>query len=251
MGIAVPASEEMPSPFIKPHPPSLWGDFFAWSIFLAVMAWGAYELFGPSRSTAALAPPVLRPEREPPDPLVLQARIRHTPPAARQPEWRVERLSNRWQWIVIHHSATLSGNASIFDAYHLREKDMEHGLGYHFVIGNGSGSEDGLVEIGRRWREQLDGGHTAGKDPASGKPWNQIAIGICLVGDFEHFMPTAKQIASLKALLCDLMAALPIDEQHVKGHNEFRNTDCPGRYLPVADIVRWRKMPDQERGQKK
>ncbi|MCX7934776.1 MAG: peptidoglycan recognition protein family protein [Planctomycetota bacterium] len=237
------ASPDLPSQSLRRPLPTLVGDLLAWGIFFLALAWGSYELFGPSRPSGALAPPGLRPEREPPDPLVLQARIRHTPPAPRQPEWRAERLSNRWQWIVIHHSATLAGNAAAFDAYHLREKDMENGLGYHFVIGNGSGSEDGQVEVGRRWREQLDGGHTAGKDPATGRPWNQIAIGICLVGDFEHYMPTAKQIASLKALLCELMSVLPIDEQHVKGHNEFRNTDCPGRYLPVGEIVRWRNHP--------
>jgi len=240
-------SEDISSTAARPHPPALWEDLLVWSIFLIAMGWGIHELFGPARRPAnTLTPPMLRPEREPPDPLVLQARIRHTPAAVSRPEWRVERLSSRWQWIVIHHSATLSGNAAVFDAYHQREKDMEYGLGYHFVIGNGNGSEDGQVEVSKRWREQLDGGHTAGKDPKSGKPWNQIAIGICLVGDFEHFMPTARQIASLKALLNELLAMLPINEQNIKGHNEFRNTDCPGRYLPVAEIVRWRKMPNLE-----
>src|SRR4051794_30602690 len=43
-----------------------------------------------------------------------------------------------WRWIVIHHSDTKTGCAAAFDRYH---KDVHHWdeLGYHFVIGNGTG----------------------------------------------------------------------------------------------------------------
>ncbi len=53
-----------------------------------------------------------------------------------------------WRYIVIHHSATNNGSAKIFDRYHREEKGLADGLAYHFVIGNGTASKDGLVETG-------------------------------------------------------------------------------------------------------
>src|SRR3974390_2523242 len=64
----------------------------------------------------------------------------------------------RWRWLVIHHSGTEYGNAAIYDRQH-RERGMENGLAYHFVIGNGVDSGDGEIEIGPRWLKQLKGGH--------------------------------------------------------------------------------------------
>ena len=47
-----------------------------------------------------------------------------------------------WTAIVIHHSASRTGNASIFDNWH-REGRGWNGVGYDFVIGNGTDSSDG------------------------------------------------------------------------------------------------------------
>ncbi|MFQ5589758.1 MAG: peptidoglycan-binding protein, partial [Phycisphaerae bacterium] len=56
------------------------------------------------------------------------------------------RISPRWTTIVIHHSATETGGASLFDRFH-RKRGWD-GLGYHFVIGNGTDTPDGLIEVG-------------------------------------------------------------------------------------------------------
>src|SRR5580765_4139378 len=74
---------------------------------------------------------------------------------------RTKRLSiapGRWRWIVVHHSGIKYGNAEIYDRQH-RERGMENGLSYHFVIGNGIDSGDGEIEVGGRWLKQLKGGH--------------------------------------------------------------------------------------------
>jgi len=89
--------------------------------------------------------------------------------------WDV-RLGRNWRHIVIHHSATATGSAASFDREH-RERGWE-GLGYHFVIGNGTGTGDGQVEVGYRWRNQQRGAH------AGNLEYNEYGIGICLVGDF-------------------------------------------------------------------
>ena len=52
----------------------------------------------------------------------------------------------RWTAIVIHHSGTGNGNSAIFDKWH-REGNKWDGVGYDFVIGNGTDSRDGQGEV--------------------------------------------------------------------------------------------------------
>ena len=206
-------------------------------LFAVAVSWAVYELFLPHPTGTGSAPPTLRPGRSLPDPVELARRIREVLPREPEARWRPPRLDNRWKWIVIHHSGTFSGNAAIFDRYHAQQKDMENGLAYHFVIGNGTDSNDGEVEVGARWRRQLQGGHVRGDQ------LNQIAIGICLVGDFEQSIPTEKQIASLKGLLNFLLDVTSVDENRVRGHEAMpgQRTVCPGTFLPVCDVLRFRK----------
>jgi len=140
--------------------------------------------------------------------------------------------SFRWRYIVIHHSATDEGNAKAFDRYH-RQRGMENGLAYHFVIGNGTaGKGDGEIEVGKRWRLQLDGGHTALR-------WvNHIGIGICLVGNFSKYTPTPRQMEALTQLVAKLMRRYNIPLANVVGHGEIHpnHTECPGKYFPMDEL---------------
>src|SRR5690606_32161137 len=90
----------------------------------------------------------------PPSPVV------QIPPAAtRVPAgWNARAAGRKWQWIVIHHSATPTGGAVEFDKLH-RETNGWDELGYHFVIGNGTNTKDGMVEVGPRWVKQKHGAH--------------------------------------------------------------------------------------------
>ena len=56
----------------------------------------------------------------------------------------------RWRYIVVHNSGTRQGNARAFDYYHRNVRHMVNGLAYHFVVGNGTSSGDGEIEIGNR-----------------------------------------------------------------------------------------------------
>ena len=138
----------------------------------------------------------------------------------------------KWQYIVIHHSATPSGNAESFDRFHRYERRWSGGLGYHFVIGNGHGSVDGQIEIGPRWEAQEDGAH------AGIREYNEYGIGICLVGDFTNGRPTEEQMASLLALCRDLMKRCNIGVDHVYGHRELpgATTECPGREFSMDEL---------------
>ena len=174
------------------------------------------------------------------------------PPAPRKPappEWRfvtpvraqIDGPKNRlrdWEYIVIHHSGTSGGSARIFDYYHTEERGMENGMAYHFVIGNGTDSGDGQIEVGNRWKKQLQGGHLASET------LNEIAIGVCLVGDFSRSRVGPRQTAALIELVQYLRRMMPENRLKFRLHREIntRPTECPGRFFPGKAI---RELLDQ------
>ncbi len=139
---------------------------------------------------------------------------------------------NRWKYIIVHNSGTRQGNARIFDYYHRNVRRMPNGLAYHFVIGNGTSSGNGQVEIGNRWTRQLNGGHV------HSDYLNYISIGICLVGDFNRDLPTKAEYEALDELIRYLRRRVgKVDGRYsiVRGHKEInpRPTDCPGNRFPL------------------
>ena len=141
----------------------------------------------------------------------------------------------KWTAIVVHHSATETGNAAIFDKMH-REQNHWDGIGYDFVIGNGTDSGDGEVEVTFRWREQIAGAHCGGTP----ENWaNEDAVGICLVGNFDYSMPTSEQMHSLSELISFLKLRYSISNNRIYGHRSTpgaRVTDCPGKMFPMARL---------------
>jgi hypothetical protein len=148
---------------------------------------------------------------------------------------------NRWKYIIVHNSGTRQGNARIFDYYHRHIRKMPNGLAYHFVIGNGTSSGNGQIEIGNRWDRQLNGGHV------HSDYLNYISIGICLVGDFNRDLPTKAEYEALDELIRYLRRRVgKIDGKYsiVRGHREInpRPTDCPGNRFPLNWLHR--SFPD-------
>jgi len=140
-------------------------------------------------------------------------------------------LRNRWKYIIVHNSGTRQGNARSYEYYHRNVRKMQNGLAYHFVIGNGNGAGDGAIEIGNRWRRQINGGHVASDY------LNNIAIGICLTGDFNRDAVTPAQreaLAELIEYLRNRVGRIQGKRSIVKAHKEInpRPTDCPGDRFP-------------------
>jgi N-acetyl-anhydromuramyl-L-alanine amidase AmpD len=140
--------------------------------------------------------------------------------------------ANPWRWIVIHHSATPHGSAAAFDREH-RAKGWDE-LGYHFVIGNGTLSGNGAVEVGSRWAKQKWGAHAKTPD----QQFNNFGIGICLVGNFDIDRPSDAQVRSLARLTAYLMKTYHISPDRVIGHGQTKPTDCPGRNCNIAEVRR-------------
>jgi N-acetyl-anhydromuramyl-L-alanine amidase AmpD len=140
--------------------------------------------------------------------------------------------SNKWKYIIVHHTATEEGNALLFFKSHLR-RGFPGGLGYHFVIDNGTrGKEDGQIEIAPRWIRQQDGAHTR----AAGM--NHKGIGIALVGNFSKEKVSRRQMDSLVFLVNLLKNYYKIPVKNILGHGQVpgANTECPGRHFPWEEF---------------
>jgi N-acetyl-anhydromuramyl-L-alanine amidase AmpD len=144
-----------------------------------------------------------------------------------------------WTAIVVHHSASSAGNAASFEAYHRGVRHFARGMAYHFVIGNGRGLGDGEIEVGSRWTRQEPGAHVAAALRDGNVPWDNVAIGICLVGNFETSSPTRKQLETLSRLVSLLRRRFHIPAERVLGHGAVpgAHTACPGRSLDLARLL--------------
>jgi len=146
---------------------------------------------------------------------------------------RIHVRRENWQRIVVHHSAIKYGNATVYDKTH-RQRGMQNGLAYHFLIGNGIDSGDGEIEIGPRWTKQLLGGHVKSYQI------NLTAIGICLIGNFEESHPTRRQLAAFTQLMDWLRGEILPNAKQFAGHRELRGeqTICPGKNFPLEAMHR-------------
>ena len=152
---------------------------------------------------------------------------------ASESAWLPVQPSDRWQCLVIHHSASDIGGAERFDQWH-RARGWDE-LGYHFVIGNGTDTADGQVEVGPRWMEQKHGAHCKTPDGY----YNQHGIGICLVGNLDNYPPTPAQLRSLTRLTRFLCREFHIPASRIYTHGGITGkTDCPGKFFDLQDLRR-------------
>ncbi len=139
-----------------------------------------------------------------------------------------------WTYIVIHHTATEEGDAFTIDQMHHR-RGFENGLGYHFLIDNGTeGKEEGQIEVGPRWIKQMDGAH------ANAAGMNEHGIGISMVGNFSERYVSERQLNSLVFLTSVLRKYYGIPLDHVIRHSDVpgKNTECPGKFFPWNEFKR-------------
>lgn len=183
----------------------------------------------PETSTPPLripAPAVVQPAT--PDPPVVPVGWTAEP-------WVPDTAPRDWKYIVIHHTATSTGSVESIHQTHLARRDADgnpwRGIGYHFVIGNGHGMEDGQIAATFRWRDQIAGAH------AGDAIYNSQGIGVCLIGNFEQNPPTEAQLDALARLTQSLSTTYEIPPQNIKGHCDVKSTACPGRYFPMQELT--------------
>ncbi|MBN2563184.1 MAG: N-acetylmuramoyl-L-alanine amidase [Phycisphaerae bacterium] len=175
-----------------------------------------------------------RPEpvrRLPPPP----PRQRHIAQVCPQGDWIPPcGVAERWDSVVIHHSGDDASTPQGMRDWHVNGRGWE-ALGYHFVIGNGTGYPDGEVYVGERWIKQMHGAHCK----TASNEYNQHGIGICLIGNLNHHSPTPKQIQSLARLLSFLSGKCGISKSRILTHGGITHkTECPGRYFSLGPVLR-------------
>ena len=142
--------------------------------------------------------------------------------------------SRKWQYIIVHHTATDEGSALYLDESH--KNRGWNGLGYHFIINNNTqGKPDGHVEASIRWLHQENGAHCKASN------MNAKGIGIALVGNFHNKRPSQKQINTLIYTVNALRKYYKIPISNVMGHRDVpgANTECPGDFFPWQEFVRY------------
>lgn len=124
--------------------------------------------------------------------------------------------------VVVHHSATTTGNSTSFANYHVFQNGWP-GIGYHFVISKSGGIE--------QTNELNITSYHAGNV-------NYRSIGILLVGDYMQETPPQAQLDAAVSLirLLEQQLGRPLE---IVGHRDvMSNRTCPGVNLNVDDIAR-------------
>lgn len=124
------------------------------------------------------------------------------------------------QYIILHHPEAISATPDEIHQWHL-EKGWS-GAGYNEYV-----RKDGTVYIMR--------GDNIG---AQCKDYNSISYGICAEGnyDIEKTMPL-EQLNSLIQRIQFNKARFK-NYKKIVPHKEFVNTNCPGRYFPLSEILK-------------
>lgn len=148
----------------------------------------------------------------------------------------------RWNWIIIHHTASDYGNLAYFRDMHQRERGWKD-IAYHFLINNGTaGTAPGQIEESDLWKRRE--ANTSTKVAQA----NQFGIAVVLVGNFENHAVSARQMEALLNLVLRLKREYNIPLNHIVGHRELWQTACPGKHLNMADLRR--KIEEMEAGAK-
>ncbi len=213
----------------------------AWMLCFTAISW--FSVGGCQRPVVNSPTPVWHGSQRPAVPQPAQI----NPPLITMPSipsgnlWKPTVAARDWKHIVIHHTASEGGSVATIHAEHLNRKDKNgnhwKGIGYHFLIGNGTGMNDGEIEPTFRWKQQMQGAH-AGNDE-----YNQHGIGICLVGNFQDHRPSSAQLASIKRLVGVLKREYGLKSSQVVGHRDVKATACPGKMFPLSDIAQSDDVP--------
>ncbi|MBX3379914.1 MAG: N-acetylmuramoyl-L-alanine amidase [Phycisphaeraceae bacterium] len=135
----------------------------------------------------------------------------------------------RWQAILIHHTGSPYATPQSLEN-DARSSGLT-GLGYHFVIGNGNGLDDGELHVGSRWLRQQAGAHASGP---KADWYNRNSIGICLVGNGDRGRFTEAQMRRLSQLVDAICRELNIPRDRIVLQDELVKGSGPGRFFPGA-----------------
>lgn len=127
--------------------------------------------------------------------------------------------------IMLHHSATWDDK---------QKKDFDAIKAGHLAIGDRDIGYHWLIEYADN-QIQTYQGRQEWESAAACPNYNNTAIHICLVGNFEESTPTEEQYRAVADKCRDIMTRWPIEV--IGGHRDYYATACPGANYDV-DYVR-------------
>lgn len=135
-----------------------------------------------------------------------------------------------WTNIVIHHSGRSFGSSESIAKEH---QDIGlKGLGYHFIIGNGNGMDDGSLHVGYRWNYQIPGSQNVFESDNNNN--NNHTINICVVGNGNKHQFSDRQINRLRTLVIGLQRELGITIDNVSLYSDlYESSFSPGKFFPT------------------
>jgi hypothetical protein len=129
---------------------------------------------------------------------------------------RAEQLGQRWNEIEVFYSGTESGNAENLAGS--GELDSSARLDYHFVVCNGKGGHDGLIQTTEKWQNQTS--VVSGQRQDDGQDFyrrpTDRTIYICVVADDETSYPTNFQITRTEELVGELCRRFKIRPESIR-----------------------------------
>jgi len=227
----------MPNAVERPALPRsavVWGAFAAASALAIGVLWAG----SPSRRSGELRSST--PTAEPPVSSLAGASVVAAPRIAPRD---TAMARGRWASIVVYDSGSPAGDLASLERRHF-DAGLS-GLGWHFVIGNGQGLEDGRIAAGYRWDRQLPGAHAsvgmrtparqagAGARTLDAAEINRTAVAVCLVGNGDRRPFTDRQLAELATLARALQADLGIGADSVHFHTELVPGGRPSGNFPL------------------
>ena len=135
--------------------------------------------------------------------------------------------------IVLHHSgASADQTVEQIHDYHINHNGWI-GIGYNFLV-----DKNGNIFKGRGI--EYVGAHCKG--------FNEIAMGICAIGNMDtKKMPEAQKAGIIK-LIKDIEVYYPSIVE-INGHRELAATDCPGKNYPLEEIKNTESEAQKETAQ--
>ncbi len=123
--------------------------------------------------------------------------------------------------VTLHGSGTARGDAHQMDRLRRMTHRADAAASHHFVIGNGTDSADGSVQLGERWADSLTQDGT---------------MHLCMVGDFSRAGPTPEQLEALDELVDYL--TLKTGRLEVGPHESAEQTArCLGPFFPLHLVM--------------
>jgi hypothetical protein len=128
---------------------------------------------------------------------------------------RADQFMRRWSQIEIDYSGTESGN--IEQLALLSGMDSPDDVNYHFIICNGNGGKDGLIQPTEKWQRQspIIPGQSRTDEAVFCETLTEETIYICVIADNENSFPTDSQVKRTEELVEGLCRKFNIQPESI------------------------------------